>query len=129
MYKRQVPTVTIDDANSQLKLALGNPSSPTTIGQLQNVLEKELGEVCVEKPGSIAHVAEVPFKLAALFTELAINHTPLPQGLINFLTGTPKLGEAPVSAGCLLLALPYAALEQVLEFILTTQEKEQQKVA
>ena len=75
-----VPTVTIDDANSQLELTLGDPSSPTTIGQLQNVLEKELGEVCVAKPGSIAQVTEVPFKLAALFTELALNHTPLPQG-------------------------------------------------
>jgi hypothetical protein len=79
-----------------------------------------------EKPGSIAQVTEVPFKLVALFTELALNHIPLPKAFTDFLTGTPKPGEAPVSPGCLLLALPYAALEQVLGFILTTQEKEQQ---
>ena len=96
---------------------------------LKSMISQILGDysdAANEKPGSLAHVAEVPFKLAALFTELALNHTPLPQGLINFLTGTPQPGEAPVSAGCLLLALPYAALEQVLGFILTTQEKEQQ---
>jgi hypothetical protein len=96
---------------------------------LKSMISQVLGDYSdtdSEKPGSIAQVTEVPFKLAALFTELALNHTPLPKGLINFLTGTPKPGEAPVSAGCLLLALPYAALEQVLGFILTTQEKEQQ---
>ena len=96
---------------------------------LKSMISQVLGDysdATNEKLGSLAHVAEVPFKLAALFTELALNHTPLPKGLINFLTGTPKPGEAPVSAGCLLLALPYAALEQVLALILTTQEKEQQ---
>ena len=96
---------------------------------LKSMISQVLGDYSDtdnEKSGSLAQVTEVPFKLAALFTELVLNHIPLPKGVINFLTGTPEPGEAPVSAGCLLLALPYAALEQVLEFILTTQEKEQQ---
>ena len=99
---------------------------------LKSMISQVLGDYSDtdnEKSGSLAHVIEVPFKLAALFTELALNHIPLPKAFKDFLTGTPKPGEAPVSAGCLLLALPYAALEQVLELILTTQEKEQQNVA
>ena len=66
---------------------------------LKSLISQVLGDysdAANEKPGSIAQVTEVPFKLAALFTELALNHTPLPKGLINFLTGTPKPGEAPV---------------------------------
>ena len=96
---------------------------------LKSMISQTLGDYSDEnneKPGSLAQVTEVSFKLAALFTELALNHIPLPKAFTDFLTGTPKPGEAPVSAGCLLLALPYAALEQVLALILTTQEKEQQ---